>query len=142
RLKNPADGREFTAAQIKALLDQLEKLHKYSEAVRRHGGDFEQFLTQRDAKSGKLPAYLVKVREGNEEWVKYFHDETEVRKFHEENLDLALFEAEMGQELLPLAAPAEKKNGSIRRRAKLVELHESTTIQKLIAELARKGLKI
>jgi hypothetical protein len=29
-----------------------------------------------------------------------------------------------------------------RRRGKLVELHESTTIQKIIAELARKGLKV
>ena len=49
----------------------------------------------------------------------------------------------MGQELLPLAnAPvATPKNGN-RRRGKLVELHESTTIQKLIAELARKGLKV
>jgi len=77
--------------------------------------------------------------------VKFFHDESEVRKFHEDNLDLNLFDQDMGQELLPLApaaAPgAVKPNGS-RRRAKLVELHESVAIQKLIAELAKKGLKI
>src|SRR5438876_1900535 len=59
RLKNLADGKEFSAAQIKDLLEQLEKLQKYTESVRRHGGDFEQFLTERDAKTGKLPAYLV-----------------------------------------------------------------------------------
>ncbi|PYJ09462.1 MAG: DNA gyrase subunit B, partial [Verrucomicrobia bacterium] len=89
-----------------------------------------------------LPAYLVKVREGNEETVRYFHDQHEVRDFHEENLDLNLFDAEMGQELLPLAATPVKSNGGVRRRAKLVELHESATIQKIIAELARKGLKV
>src|SRR5437867_11502340 len=48
------------------------------------------------------------------------------------------------QELLPLGdmhAPTAKTNG-VRRRAKLVELHESAAIQKIIAELARKGLKV
>jgi DNA gyrase subunit B len=58
-----------------------------------------------------------------------------VRKFDQENLDLNLFENE-------LDAPAPSKKEGPRRRGKLVELHEHTAIQKLIAELARKGLKI
>jgi len=142
RLKNLADNKELSAAQLKDILESLEKLAKLSESVRRHGGDFESYLEARDPKSGKLPAYLVKVREGNEESVRYFHDQREVRDFHEENLDLNLFDAEMGQELLPLTATPVKTNGGVRRRAKLVELHESATIQKIIAELARKGLKV
>jgi DNA gyrase subunit B len=143
RLKNLADDKELSAAQLKDILESLERLAKLSESVRRHGGDFESFLAEREPKSGKLPAYLVKVREGNDESVRYFHDQREVREFHEENLDLNLFDAEMGQqELLPLAATPVKSNGSVRRRAKLVELHESATIQKIIAELARKGLKV
>jgi DNA gyrase subunit B len=142
RLKNLADNKELSAAQLKDILESLERLAKLSESVRRHGGDFESYLGERDAKSGKLPAYLVKVREGNEESVRYFHDQREVREFHEENLDLNLFDAEMGQELLPLTAVPVKSNGGVRRRAKLVELHESATIQKIIAELGRKGLKV
>jgi DNA gyrase subunit B len=143
RLKNLADDKELSAAQLKDILESLERLAKLSESVRRHGGDFESFLAEREPKSGKLPAYLVKVREGNDESVRYFHDQREVREFHEENLDLNLFDAEMGQqELLPLAATPVRSNGGVRRRAKLVELHESATIQKIIAELARKGLKV
>ena len=142
RLKNLADNKELSAAQLKDILESLERLAKLSESVRRHGGDFESYLAARDPKSGKLPAYLVKVREGNEELVRYFHDQREVREFHEENLDLNLFDAEMGQELLPLATVPVKSNGGVRRRAKLVELHESATIQKIIAELGRKGLKV
>src|SRR5256884_3211117 len=143
-LKNLADEKEVTAAQLKDILESLEKLAKLSEAVRRHGGDFESYLEARNAKSGKLPAYLVKVREGNDESVHFFHDEKGVRKFHETNLDLNLFDTQMEQELLPLGdihAPTAKTNG-VRRRAKLVELHESAAIQKIIAELARKGLKV
>jgi DNA gyrase subunit B len=142
RLKNLADNKELSAAQLKDILESLEKLAKLSESVRRHGGDFESYLAARDPKSGKLPAHLVKVREGNEESVRYFHDQREVREFHEENLDLNLFDAEMGQELLPLTTAPVKSNGGVRRRAKLVELHESATIQKIIAELGRKGLKV
>src|SRR5205085_10883259 len=139
KLKNLADSKEVTAAQLKDILESLEKLAKLSEVVRRHGGDFEAYLEQRHSKSGKLPAYLVKVREGNDETVHYFHDEKAVRKFHESNLDLNLFDTAMEQELLPLGDGAQA-NGTGRRRGKLVELHESTTIQKIIAELARKGL--
>src|SRR5213082_2926188 len=141
KLKNLADNKEITAAQLKDILESLEKLAKLSEVVRRHGGDFEAYLEERISKSGKLPAYLVKVREGNDETVHYFHDEKAVRKFHESNLDLNLFDTDTQQELLPLDAPA-KTNGTGRRRGKLVELRESTTIQKIIAELARKGLKV
>ncbi len=143
RLKNLADNKEITATQLKDILESLQKLAKLSEAVRRHGGDFESFLGERNSKSGKLPTYLVKVRDGNDENVHYFHDEKSVRKFHNENVDLNLFDEEIAQELLPLGngAPA-KTNGAPRRRAKLVELHESAAIEKIIAELARKGLKV
>ena len=141
RLKNVADDKEITAAQLKDLLESLGKLSKLSEAIRRHGGDFESFLAKRESRTGKLPNYLVKIREGNDETVHYFYDEKAVRRFHQENTDLNLFDTDTQQELLPLDAPP-KTNGSSRRRGKLVELHESTSIQKIIAELARKGLKV
>ena len=96
---------------MKDILESLEKLAKLSESVRRHGGDFEAFLEERNSKTGKLPVYLVKVRDGNEESVHYFHDEKEVRKFHQENTDLNLFEVETQQELLPLGAAPSKTNG-------------------------------
>src|SRR5262245_63484590 len=98
-----------------------------SEAVRRQGGYFETYLAQRSSKSGKLPNYLVKVRDGNEESAHYFHDEKAVRKFHQENLDLNLFDAQIGQELLPLGDASARANGA-RRRGRLVELHESAEI--------------
>ncbi|HSV63167.1 MAG TPA: DNA topoisomerase (ATP-hydrolyzing) subunit B, partial [Chthoniobacterales bacterium] len=143
RLKNLADDKELSAAQLKDILESLEKLAKLSESIRLHGGDFESFLGERAKKTGKLPMYLVKVRDGNEEAVYYFHDEKEVRKFHQDNTDLNLFEDETQQELLPLGGPAVvKTNGASRRRGKLVELHESTTIQKIMGELARRGLQV
>lgn len=143
RLRNLADDKEISVAQLKDILESLEKLAKLSEWIRRHGGDFESFLAERDPKSGKLPTYLVKVRDGNDESVHYFHDEKEVRQFHQEHPDLNLFEADLQQELLPLGVtPAAARSNGNRRRGKLVELHEAATIQKIMAELSRKGLKL
>src|SRR5881275_478963 len=48
RLKNLADDKEVTAAQLKDILESLEKLARLSESIRRHGGDFESFLGKRN----------------------------------------------------------------------------------------------
>jgi DNA gyrase subunit B len=155
KLKNLADGKVVTASQLKDILELLERLAKYSDAIRRHGGDFETYLGERDPKSGAFPAFMVKVREGNTEWVTYFPGEAEVRAFHEENRDLNLFDdpaPELTNGDLALAegesapvvekvAPKKKDEGT-HRRAKLIELHESTAVHKLVAELNRKGLKV
>ncbi|MEI8233217.1 MAG: DNA topoisomerase (ATP-hydrolyzing) subunit B [Verrucomicrobiota bacterium] len=149
RLRSLSDAKEFSSTQLKEILDLLERLDKFSESVRRHGGNFEAYLSARDLKTGKLPTYIVKVRDGNDESVSYFHDEDEVRGFHLENLDLALFDDEPeggdteGDATTP-ATPASRGNGhsGSRRRGKLVELHETSSLQKLIAELAHRGLKI
>ena len=145
KLKNLADGKVFTASQLKDILELLERLSKFSEVIRRHGGDFEEYLRERDPKTGALPAYLVKVREGNTEWVTYFPGEAEMRAFHEENRDLNLFDDEIEGGGNGDTEPAEKprkQEFALRRRASLVELHESHAVQKLISELAKKGLRV
>ena len=175
RLRNLADGREFTTEQLKDILDLLEKLDKFATGIRRHGGDFEQYLAARETAGGKLPAYLVKVRTGNLESVHYFKDDTAVHTFSQENPDLALEGAHLGEaaETVPGVdgqdgsvgteenageeapprpasvdgnghAPTARPQGAngVRRRARRVELYESVSVQRLIDELAQKGLRI
>ena len=161
RLRNVAGGREFTTDQLKDILDLLEKLDKYAVSIRRHGGDFEQYLAQRATSGGKLPAYLVKVREGNQEAVHYFADDATVREFSRQNSDLSLYGAPgldvpaapaldgatpegvdgQSSDPAPVVAATPRQQGP-RRRGKLVELYESTAVQKLIDDLARKELHI
>ena len=148
KLKNLADGKTFSSSSLGELLTLLERLAKCADAVRRHGGDFEAYLNSR-SESGTLPIYLVRVRDGNQEWVKYFTAEEQVRNFHQENRDLALFEnepaatgSEDGAAQPAAPAPTPRKGETNRRRARLVELHESNAVTKLITELSRKGLKI
>ena len=143
KLVNFSDKKEIPSSQLKEILELLDRLEKSSLAIRRLGGEFEAYLSARSTE-GVLPIYLVVIRTGNEESVEYFHNEAELRDFTTRNIDLNLFESESsdadengGGEKISKAV----KNAR-RRRARLVEIHESKGIERLISELAKKGLKI
>jgi len=144
RLKNLEDGREFSEAQLREILDLLERLAKLSDSIRRHGGDFEEYLAHRNPETGQFPEYLVAIREGNQEYVKYFPDEAALTRFADENRDLNLYDYEPDGEEgeLPLFANG---NGSVpphlRRRARRVELHESNAVAKIFQDLTDRGLQ-
>ena len=153
QLKHLADGRTFTKEQLGEILDLLERLSKLSESIRRHGVDFEEYLSSREPGSGKLPEYVVIVREGNNEYVNFFHDEAPLREFANANLDLDLYDEEPAPEngdatQVPANAPHVNGNGAppvaayMRRRARRIELHESNAIAKNFQELEKRGMTI
>jgi len=137
RLRNLSDGNELTEKQLAEILELLESLDKYANALRRHGGDFATYVEQRHPKSHELPRHLVKVRQGNDETVHYFHTEQELAKFGSKNPDLRLF----GEEESDTSLLEKAKNGHT-RRARHVELHESKAIADLLTKLAKKGLSV
>jgi DNA gyrase subunit B len=137
RLRNLSDGRELSAKQLAEILELLESLDKYASALRRHGGDFSDYVEQRDKKTLELPRHLVKVRDGNDETVHYFLSEEDLEAFGSKNPDLKLF----GQEETEAAGADKARNGHT-RRARHVELHESKAIADLLAKLAKKGLSV
>src|SRR5437764_316902 len=83
-------------------------------------GDFGDYLEHREPKTHALPRHLVKVRDGNEETVHYFHAEDELAKFGSENPDLRLFGSSGDTEFIEASSSDKKERGNI-RRAKHVE---------------------
>ena len=144
RLRNLKDDREFSEEQLNEILELLERLSKLSDSIRKHGGDFEEYLAHRNAEAGTLPEYLVAIRDGNQEYVKYFLDETTLKQFADENPDLRLYDEPLSEDgELPLFGSS---NGHtpphLRRRAKRVELHESNAVLKVFQELSKRGLEV
>ena len=137
RLRNVSDANELTEKQLAEILELLESLDKYANALRRHGGDFATYVEQRHPQSHELPRHLVKVRDGNDETVHYFHTENELEEFGSQNPDLRLF----GEEESDPSLTEKARNGHT-RRARHVELHESKAIADLLAKLAKKGLSV
>src|SRR5579859_4269834 len=137
RLRNLADEKEVSQKQLAEILELLESLNKYANALRRHGGDFSDYIEHRNRDTGDLPRHLVKVRSGNDETVHYFHTEEELAKFSDANTDLKLFgEQESDTEMI------EKAKTGPSRRARHIELHESKAIGELLGQLSRKGLSV
>jgi DNA gyrase subunit B len=139
RLRDVAGGREMSEKQLAEILELLESLDKYVQALRRHGGDFGEYLERRHNATHELPRHLVKVRDGNEETVHYFQTEEELREFGAANPDLKLFGEESDTSLIEKGA--QPRNGNI-RRAKHVQLHESKSIMDLLDKLGSKGLNV
>ncbi len=136
-MRNLSGGNELTEKQLAEILELLESLDKYANALRRHGGDFATYVEQRHPKTHELPRHLVKVRDGNDETVQYFHTEEDLEAFGSQNPDLRLF----GEEESDTNLLEKSKNGHT-RRARHVELHESKALAELLTKLGKKGLSV
>jgi len=139
RLRNIADNKEFSQKQLAEILELLTSLDKFANALRRKGGDFEDYLEERDRATHELPTHLVKVREGNNESVVYFRTEEELRKFGEENPDLKIFGTNGDTALLE---KDKEKRPSVIRRARHEPLYESKAVAELLKKIEDKGLNV
>jgi DNA gyrase subunit B len=137
RLRDLTTNKELSEKQLAEILELLASLDKYVQSLRRHGGDFGVYVEHRDARTHALPRHLVKVRNGNDESVHYFHTEEELAEFGSANPDLKLFGAESDTAILEKG-----DKPRVTRRATHVELHESKAIMDLLGNLARKGLNV
>jgi DNA gyrase subunit B len=147
RLHDLASDTEIPGQKLAEILELLESLDKFAGAIRRHGGDFEEYLKNRKPDTHELPRHVVVVRQGNEELVHYFRSDTEFSEFGDKNQDLNLFEREEAENGLAEGGLGieEKSNGrkdGPSRRGRHVELHESKAIQTLLAQLSDKGLDV
>ena len=153
RLRSLENDKEVAKKQLAEILELLQSLNKFAGAIRRHGGNFTEYLEQRDSKKKTLPSHMVRIWEGNDEVVHYFQTEKALANFGKDNLDLGLFGEDEEDEVAANETSAEdeaptnsgrksKKKEGPRRRARHVELHEHTAIEEILSKLNRKGLSV
>ena len=132
RLKNLADGNEFTQKQLEEVLELLESLDKHATYIRRQGGDFTDYVDKRSA-SGTFPEHMVKIREGNNETVSYFITNDELDQFKALHPDLFSGDTEV----------IDRRREGPTRRAKYSDLHhESKAVAELLDRLTNKGMSV
>ncbi len=132
RLKNIADGKEFTQKQLEEVLELLESLDRHATYIRRQGGDFTDYVEKRSP-NGEFPEHMVKIREGNNETVHYFLTNGELDAFKGLHPDLFTGDTEI----------IDRKREGPTRRAKYSDLHhESKAVAELLGKLSRKGLSV
>jgi DNA gyrase subunit B len=160
RLRIIGSEEEVSSEALREILTLLSKLSRYNDVITRNSGDFEDYLAA--GKGDELPEYLVQIRDGNNIYVKYFVEESDLRDFAAENRDLHLFgrkevevidveeapepdseaPVEPVGEAEPQTAAAEAAERGVTRRGRLIEIHEAKPIQKVLARLSELGLPI
>jgi DNA gyrase subunit B len=131
RLKNLADGKEFSQKQLQEVLELLESLDKHATYIRRQGGDFSDFVDKR-TENGEFPSHMVKVREGNNETVHYFVNSDELEQFKSTHSELFGTDTEVDR----------RREGPVRRASYADLHHESKAVSELLGKLSRKGLSV
>ena len=132
----PVGGEAFVGTEaLREILDTLSVLSRYASSIEGNGGDFSDYLSARA--EGQLPEFMVRVREGNEETVHYFSNESELRKFSDENRDLRLFGELSPEEEEEISSSNES---GVSRRAVRYELHESHAVARLLERLESAGI--
>ena len=137
-LREAGNGTIVDTARLKEILDLLTRLRRFSDSVRRNGGSFRSYCAA--ARDGHYPEFLVKIRTGNEEGARFFVDEADLRSFSRENPDLNLFGVAPGEDEAEEENGGGRREGTPHRRARLVDLHESHAIAKIMARLQDCGL--
>jgi len=137
-----SDKKTFSKAQLLDILVSLQELEKLSRAVTRRGVKFDDYLEARDAKSGDLPKYISKVREGTEEKFHYFKDDKDMSKFREK---MGIEEDEEDDVKENGKGKQEKESPLVAKAkplARIYEIYEAGSIAKALQGLGKKGLEM
>ncbi|MFH1310539.1 MAG: DNA topoisomerase (ATP-hydrolyzing) subunit B [Candidatus Omnitrophota bacterium] len=78
-VKNVEEDKNMTPKKLRELMDLLVKIEKLAHAIERRGIKIEKYLSLRNEKTKKLPAYKVKIA-GEE---KYLYSDDEIAKFRD-----------------------------------------------------------
>ncbi|MDO8675301.1 MAG: DNA topoisomerase (ATP-hydrolyzing) subunit B [Candidatus Omnitrophota bacterium] len=98
RLTKIEDKKTYTPAQLKDILQALVELESIVERLKRRGVDFTAFAVKYNAKTKKMPRYLVKSA-GAEQYVYDDKELAEITKDDEETQYVEIFESEETEEI-------------------------------------------
>ena len=135
-LRTSDGSRVYSSDELASILETLVNLQRYIESVQAQGGSFEDLLSHREV-NGEFPEYLVKIRCGNEEEIRYFHNLEELTAFSDANRDLFIFGMPSEEELLENPLP--EMDGPS-RRSLTHELHEAKAITRTLIRLSELGI--
>jgi DNA gyrase subunit B len=135
RLYRLRDKKEFTGQALDGVLASLQELEKLVDSIERRGIKFEDYLSHRDEKSGDLPPYALRIRDAEGTRFEFACDDRQWAKLCEEH-----HVSPEGEEILPEGNG--NGNGDKVKHVRVLELHETNSIQDVIEALDKKGFNI
>ncbi|MFP6855383.1 MAG: DNA gyrase subunit B, partial [Opitutales bacterium] len=131
-----SDNKLFPNEVVNQLVESLSRLESLGAGVLRHGCDLLRYLRRYDAKIGKLPRYLARIRTGNNEEFRFFAD-TEAREGFFEGQGIPPEERES-----VITRELEEDGKPIRQRISVHEIFEAHEMEKIIEAIKTQGISV
>ena len=127
------DKKEFSGPQLISVLESLRELEKLVDTIERRGIKFEEYLESRDATTGELPVYAMRIKEAGQTRFEFATNDKAWAKLCEK------FDINLDEE-----TPVEVKNGEKDKGPQLkpFELSEANAIQAAVETLEKKGFSL
>jgi DNA gyrase subunit B len=132
-----SDGKTWDSQKIDKIVEILDRLEALARGITRFGVPIDEYLDQHLPDTYVLPKYIARIRTGNQEEFRFFHNEEKISQFLQENgLDADTLE---GQE----TRQVKDENGNmVNQRISLHEFFESNQMTKILQELAKQNLNL
>lgn len=141
-----SDKKRFERQKLLEVLNLLQKMDQLSRAITRKGASFENYLKARIGK--KLPKYMVRMREGNDERFIFLADDNARAEFAQrESIVMEASDDENGanghgNNGSSSSSTKASQNGSMSKTSKIYEIYESETIASTLQALESKGFEL
>jgi DNA gyrase subunit B len=123
------DGHVFPAAKVDKIVTLLSKLEQLGGGILRHGCQFATYLDQKDDQYN-LPAYIARIRTGNDEKFVFIRDtEARARFYAEHNIE------DVFEDMVVRQVPG-PEGVMLNQRISVHEIYEAAQISKILKELA------
>jgi DNA gyrase subunit B len=129
------DGHVFPAAKVDKIVTLLSKLEQLGGGVQRHGCAFATYLDQK-GEDYLLPAYIARIRTGNDEQFVFLKTSEDRARFYVENHIDDVYEDMVVRQV---QGP---EGGMLNQRISVHEIFEATQISKILCELADLGMDV
>ncbi len=128
------DNFKIPGSKVDKLVEALSRLELLGGGITRLGCKLSQFLDQQN-RDLQLPAYLARIRTGNEESFSFLEDDDARARFYVENEINDVYEESFIRQIV--------NNGTtINQRISLHEIYEAPEMSKILNEIRETGLDI
>ena len=129
------DKFEFPSTKIDKFVELFARVEALGNGITRYGCDLATYLD--NAKDGKLPKYIARIRTGNKEEFQFLYSDEDRSSFYIKFGNTEdIFEGSTNREVI------DELGNKVQQRINVYEIYEATALEKLLTEVSRAGLNV
>ena len=130
-----SDGKQWTEEKIDRIVELFSRVEVLGKGITRYACPLTTYLD--NAKDGKLPKFIARIRTGNKEEFKFFHDDAERSAFFIQQGNAEdIFDGNTIREV------RDELGNKVQQRINVYEIYEASQLEKILTEVSKQGIDI